>query len=290
MKSAARSVLGPLVVLALLPPVAAAQDTSTTAEVTADVPTIIGPVADGTPPPESPKPEPPDTPVISTSVVREGGRNVTLQQVAMPDLPAPPAPPEPPDLSDPQVQAWMAEMREKAKEVHLAFVSATVYDHEKTLVRWWLPGDPPKSFEGWSNVDFNHLCGFGSFEYQGAHYGLLMGIGSMDTEKWRQLLAEHGRTLELPESPELPADRPAYVVTEGDTADEEGLAIMDGLHHLYANEKDRLAAAYEAREKARIEREAYLKANPPQPKDVTLRFWTGKGRSRKVETQTEEGQ
>jgi hypothetical protein len=29
----------------------------------------------------------------------------------------------------------------------------------------------------------------------------------------------------------------------------------------------------EGRECARIEREAYLKANPPQPKDITLNYW-----------------
>ncbi len=177
-----------------------------------------------------------------------------------------------------------------AKKVRSAFVSATVYDNEKTLLRWWVSGDPPRSFEAWSNIDFNHLCGFASFEYGDARYDLLMLVSRMDTEGWRKLLAEHGRTLELPESPELPADRPAFILTKGDAEDEEGMAMMEGLHQLYAIDQDRLAAACEAREKAHTEREAWLKANPPQPKDVTLRFWTGKGRSRHPATPGDGGE
>ena len=80
---------------------------------------------------------------------------------------------------------------------------------------------------------------------------------------------------EIPKCPELPADRPAYIVTEGDPTDTEGVALMDGLHAVYAKEKDRLITAYESREKARIEREEYLKAHPPKPKDLILHFWKG---------------
>jgi len=273
MKPAARSVLGPILAFAWLGCHASAQDTVTPGDATVDAPKIIGPVADGTPPPEPPPRPMPDVKVLNTVVRHEGGRTITMNRVEPPDLPELPPPVPPPDLSDPKVQEWLAKMRENARETRMAFVSATVYDHERTLLRWWLPGDPPKNFEAWSNIDFNHLCGFGSYEFEGVEYALLMGIGNMDTEKWRQIMANYGRTLELPESPELPVDRPAYLVTDGDTTDEDGMAIMEGLHHLYAREKDQLAAAYEARVQARIEREAYLKAHPPKPMDTVIHFW-----------------
>jgi len=51
------------------------------------------------------------------------------------------------------------------------------------------------------------------------------------------------------------------------------LVPIQSLHDLYDKEYARLRAAYEGREQARIAREALLKANPPQPKDITLNFW-----------------
>ena len=112
-----------------------------------------------------------------------------------------------------------------------------------------------------------------------------MQLESMDPKK-RALLESHGYTMELPEGPEFPADRVAYAVTDGDTSDEDGMAFIEGIHQLYNNEKDRLAAAYEGREQARKEREAYLKANPPQPQDGKLRFWTGRRPKRTEQPQT----
>jgi len=48
---------------------------------------------------------------------------------------------------------------------------------------------------------------------------------------------------------------------------------MDALHDLYAAEGGRLAAAHEGREQARREREAFLKANPPRPRDTVIHYW-----------------
>ena len=51
------------------------------------------------------------------------------------------------------------------------------------------------------------------------------------------------------------------------------MVSIQSLHDLYNSEYARLKTALEGRERARIEREAYLKANPPQPKDIVLNFW-----------------
>jgi hypothetical protein len=51
------------------------------------------------------------------------------------------------------------------------------------------------------------------------------------------------------------------------------LVVIQSLHDVYNRELERLRTAYEGRERARIEREEYLKPNPPQPKDITLNFW-----------------
>jgi len=259
-------------------------------EITGEV-RLLGNVADGTPPPPPVPPVLPDFEIEDSMIRQLPDRKVTVRLVEDPGLP--PLPPAPEPMTDEQMEAWrqspegqqlLAEAQEWARKTRFAFVSATVYDREKTRLYWWVPGDAerdiaPRSFEAWSNVDFLYLGGFGAFEYDGIEYWLIMGVGAMDTEameRWRELAAQHGVEIEIPQSPELPAGDPAYVVTKGDPADDEGLALMDGLHALYAKEKDRLIAAYESREQARIEREAYLKAHPPKPKDLILHYWRGK--------------
>lgn len=78
---------------------------------------------------------------------------------------------------------------------------------------------------------------------------------------------------ELPDLPSLEENGPVYMLTEGDESDAKAMELMDVLHDLYEAENERLVAAYQGREIARKEREAFLKANPPQPKDVVLRYW-----------------
>jgi len=252
---------------------------------------LLGKVADGTPPPPPVPPELPHFKVKDTVVRQLPDRKVTVHRVEDPGLPPLPAPPEPLTEEElealrqsPEYQAFLAKAQESVRKSRFAFVSATVYDHEKTHLWWWVPGDrerniEPRSFRAWSNVDFFHLGGFASYEYDGIVYSLIMGIGGTTTEQLlesQRLAAARGAEFEIPEIPDLPADALAYIVTEGDPDDAEGMAIMDGLHALYGKEKDRLIAAYESREEARIEREAYLKANPPKPKDLILRHWRGK--------------
>jgi len=288
MKPAVGSIIGPILLLALAcPSVLAQEEPVTEVEIEGEA-KLLGKVADGTPPPPAPPRPMPEVKILSSSVRQEGGRTITMNRVAPPDLPPLPPPPEPPGEEElealrqsPEYQAFLAEAQEHARKTRIAFVSATVYDHEKTRLWWWVPGDreqniEARSFRAWSNVDFFHLGGFGSYEYDGIQYMLIMGIGGTTTEQlreWQRRAAEHGVEFELPVSPDLPADSLSYVVTEGDPGDAEGMAVMDGLHALYGKEKDRLAAAYVAREQAREAREAYLKANPPKPKDTVIHFW-----------------
>lgn len=289
MKSLLWSIVGPI--LFVLGSWAIADEPEDTAALIDGEASLIGGVADGTPAPPAPPRPLPEVRVLNSSVRHEGGRTITMNRVAPPELPEPPPPKPLPELTDEEMEALLAQAQENARETRFALVSATVYDHEKTLLRWWIPGDrernlEPREFQGWSNVDFFHLGGFHSFEYEGIEFLLIMALGGIDTEVWEARLALYGRELDLPESPELPDDGPAYVVTDGSPDDTEGMKVMDGLHALYAKEKVRLAAAYEARERAREEREAFLRANPPKPKDTVIHFWR---RPREAQTGQEGG-
>lgn len=183
----------------------------------------------------------------------------------------------------PEYQKFLSDAREHARRTQFAMLSATVYDRKNTRLEWWIPGDveqnvKPKNFVAWSNVNFLYLGGFGSYEYNGVDYMLFMAVGNIETknlEKMQKLAAGRGVEFQIPKCPELPTDRPAYMVTKGDSTDTEGLAFMDGLHAIYAKEKDRLIAAYQARENARVQHLEDLKANPPKPKDLILHYWGG---------------
>lgn len=277
----ARSVVGPVLAFLLAAPPSSAQQGTDSEEADRESPHIVGPVADGTPPPPSPPADLPFFRVEATLLKRLADRNAAVHRVADPKLPPLPKPPPPVELTAAEIQELQelfAQARKEAPRMCLVFVSATVYRHEKTFLRWWVTGDgkPPEEFNGWSNVDWNHLCGFASYQLGGVEYGLMMGIGNTAADPDWSLNHDEATDESQPRCPELPADRPAYVITKGDVANQEGVALIQGLHDLYQNERERLIAAYQGRERARLEREAYLKEHPPKPKDVILYYWRGK--------------
>lgn len=277
--------------------------------VAADLETqITGNISDGKPGLPASKPEPIPFEVTSSITKRvhvvespempglpapEGNINITVQLVKDPGLPDPPPPLPALQPDDPAVLARMAELRKTYRETELVFVSATVYDHSRTYLRCYPSGGGGREeICGWSNLDFNHFCGFATYQVKGSdgeirQYGLMMGIGNEDTHQRAAWLAEHDRIYKapvIPQLPELAASGPAFVITEGDTTDPEAMELIEGMHNLYRVEGARMEQAYHARIKAYEERKAYLLANPPKPKDVTIRFWNREGGKTASET------
>jgi hypothetical protein len=264
---------------------------------------IPGPISDGTPSPPAPKPQPIDYKVLSSRTTRmdvteapemtdlpptKGTINVTVQLVEDPNLPDPPQtlPALPPD--DPAVIAKLEELREKHRGTELVFLSATVYNHNRTLLRIYPNGKPDQKVEAWSNLDFNHFCGFSTYRVRDAgdgtlyDFGLLMGIGSTDTKRWAELAAARGYEYKAPDIPDMPDYAnagPSFVVVKGD-AESPAMDTLEQIHDLYRKEGARMEAAHHARVKAHAERKAWLLANPPKPQDITIRFWK---RNRPVE-------
>ncbi len=258
---------------------------------------IPGEISDGKPSPPAPPPVLPEFQVQSTVeremyVVEsppmtglppvEGTIRTTVHQVEDPKLPDPPPPPVP--LENSRENFRVADHGE-SEWSRLVFVSATVYDHSRTLLRCHPNGNVKKEITVWSNLDFNHFSGFSSFEVTAAdgkvrRYDLLlMGIGNEDTQKRAAFLAKHAAYLaehsieyQLPEIPTLPDDRPAYIIQDA-APDAEAVQLVEDLHTLYRHEGARMEAAYHARIKAEAEQRAYYLAHPPVPKDVTMNFW-----------------
>ena len=259
---------------------------------------IPGPISDGKPAAPSPPPVIPRLSVIESRTLRkdvveappmpglppvEGRISVTVSKVVDPGLPPLPKPLPPLSPTDPEVQARMEEFRERNHGFKLNFVSATVYDHSRTFLRIYPNGTPDGEVTAWTNIDFNHFCGFTSFlvtapDGTTKDYAMLMGIGNEDTEGMEELFSESDSPYMKPEIPAMRdvAEGPAFVIVDGKDSGSEALDTLERIHELYAKEGSRMEAAYLSREIEYKKRWDYYRANPPKPKDVVLNYWRGK--------------
>jgi hypothetical protein len=242
---------------------------------------ILGEIPDGTsPPPQPPKPEYriADRDVLATATHEQGGRTITIRQIKPIALPPPPAPVEAvPAEMDAEFSQRLAEYRENHPKSRLLFLGATVFRSKdcppRTLVRYW-PGGNGGNITFWSSADFALIAGgINSFaDAAGDTHHLLMGWGNVDIDRMSELYAAKGREYDAPDMPEFPDGKATFEIIGEQPAAEELVAVQS-LHDIYNSEKERLKTAYEGRERASIEREEYLKANPPQPKNITLNYW-----------------
>ena len=247
---------------------------------------IPGGIADGTPAvPAPPKPLPPfnakstvvrlidvvEAPPMSGLPPVTGTITQTVHMVEDPGLADPPPPPLiTPPMEEAAATDGSVELSEPCPDFQLIFVSATVYDHARTYLRCGFGNG--QEIAGWSNIDFNHFCGVGTYQVKGSdgtlrQYSLFMCVGDEETD---------GTGNELTPAPALPALEkcgPAFVITEGDATDKESMDMFQGMHDLYRVEGARMAAAHEARRIADRQRRTFLLAHPPKPDNVTVLFW-----------------
>lgn len=243
---------------------------------------IIGPVPDGTPPP--PAPPKPEFEISAREILRstvhsQGGREITVSRIKPIVLPPPPAPEEPAALSE-DFRQRLAEYREVHPRSGLLFLSATVYRQKdgppRTFVRYW-PDRVRQEIQFWSSADFALIAGgVKSFaDTEGRKHHIFMGWGNVDIGRMSDLLAARGRTYQIPKIPSFPAGKASFQII-GNVPPDEQLVAIRSLHDIYNREYNRLAEAYKGREQARIAHEAYLKAHPPQPRNISLHYWRSK--------------
>ena len=240
---------------------------------------VIGNLPDDTPPP--PEPAKPAFIVAAkdiddTEIHQQGGRKITIQEIKPIDLPPPPEVEPPAGKSDPAVQARIAAFRAKYPRNELIRIGATVYhlpnSTTRTLITYW-PNTDDQPVTLWSSADFSLLWGFASFiGSDGKTRSLMMTWSNLYTDIQQRLLVRLGRSSVTPKIPELPSGKATYVIASGELT-VEALASIQSLHDLYNNEHDRLLTAYHARELANTNRQAELKAHPPQPKDIVINSW-----------------
>jgi hypothetical protein len=268
----------PLVFLATMASAALifSQDEKTKSPTTARV---LGTLPDGTPP--APEPEKPAyvvraRDILNTETHQQGGRTITVRQIKPIALPEPEKPVPPPDPADSAVGERVAEVQSAHPEQEFLFIGATVFHAKDSTVRSVVTLSPlgngePVTF--FSSADFGLLSGFASFVgSDGETHSLIMSWGMEKIETLPDIVTKHGHDYDLTKIPELPEGKATFaILSKNSTA--ATLASVQSLHDLYNNEHDRLLAAYEGREKARLQNEAELKAHPTKPKDIVLNFW-----------------
>jgi hypothetical protein len=240
---------------------------------------IDGNIPDGTPPP----PEPPkpkfsvrSRDILKSETHRQGGRNITIQQIAPIPLPIAPATKKPAPITDPVILERLAELRRnRPPKEEVLFIGATIFrsgDTATTLVRLQPEGQgEPIVF--WSSADFALLSGMSSFiGSDGVPRTYLMAWSNESLDRPRNnpsaILQSHG----VSEIPDLPNDHAAFVILTGNPSP-EALVSIQSIHDLINNDHARLQAAYTGREHARQQAEADLKAHPPKPRDLVLGTW-----------------
>ena len=261
---------------------------------------ILNRLPNGTPPPPSPKLVMPNF-VVKSTVIREfdviepppmsglppvmGRITATVHLVEDPGLPDPVIPV--PRVMDP---ARMALLRERAAKyvwpVH-ATVSATVYDHRRTLLKWSFFGNaktgenPRKNYIAWSNVDFSYFGNFSSYQIARADgsvkkYELMNWVMGYNSKRERLSCTHFNKPYIAPEIPDISdieTSGPAFVIMGDHASDPNAVEFIQGLHELYRVEGARMEAAYHARKRAEDARRACFIAHPPVPENVTIHFW-----------------
>lgn len=223
-----------------------------------------------------------EAPEMSDLPPIKGTINVTVQRVADPGLPDPPAPLLALPLDDPRVIAGMKEFRDHSHNRKFVFLSATVYDHSRTLLKIYPNGKPESWISAWSNVDFSHFSACPRYRIKLENgeiidCDLMMGISRIDTYQLRKLLARQKKAYispEIPEMPDLAARGPTFIVNGGNEKG-EAMETLQQLHKLYRQDGVKMEEIVHAREKSHAERHAFLLANPPKPKDLVINYWRG---------------
>ncbi|BCX48614.1 hypothetical protein HAHE_25220 [Haloferula helveola] len=214
-----------------------------------------------TPPVEVPRIAPREFRIIRDRRNLSGGRAVDATVVGDPGIPKPPEPPP----SAPLTEEQLAEFASYHQTYKFLSIGATVYNGELSRFSWSYEG---QHYVGWSNIDFCLLQGLGDIEKGETTYSMFLIAGRINDPP-----PESGLTLEIPEHPELPSDEVAFVVTQGDPANDDALQGIVALHEIYVTRKDELVIAHEKNLENARQAKAWRDANPPQPKDIKVNFW-----------------
>ena len=227
-------------------------------------------------------------PAAAQRIIQKKNHQIIINRVTPPRLKTAPAPnfaerrksrPLPPA----EFEAPLA----KQPQHQSISLSVTVFGEEYSKILWRKPRNQkerrkaPEEFEIWTNLNLNYLRPIGIFDRDNVVYSY-MGFTSTITRKdeaWRRAQAKergYDYNSRWQQSPVAFTEGNAeYVVVEGEERQipPELYQQMDALFGHYLENEDRFKTEFMNNEALRKAREAYLKENPPEPKDVIINHW-----------------
>ena len=138
----------------------------------------------------SPTPTPPDplagvpVQVLNQQQVTYGNHTITLNRIAPPTFPSPTPTPAPQTGANTNAAHHGPQTRSARgndpggnadKTLQIVFLSATVYDHQFTALRWC--GGVNPEFSAYVNLDFNCFAGVEQIETADTVYLIFLGLG-----------------------------------------------------------------------------------------------------------------
>ena len=219
--------------------------------------------------------------VLRQTKVQSGGRTITINRVAPPTLLERPAPlPAPAPLTAEERETLR---RREGKKTEMVFLTATVYDHEVTALRWFSEG---REYHAFSNLDFNYFRGLGEIETEDTIYTLLFAIGdeTREVEKGAGKIAgkvppPDAIVTKVPTLAEFSKERSEYLIVEDQgKSDPSGiLSGLDALHVHFDAHRREVVEGFARREQQRLANEQWQAEHPPAPKkDAIVTYWFGK--------------
>lgn len=215
--------------------------------------------------------------LLSSRTVDLGERRVTFERIRPLSLPPiPEAPAETPTQE--AIEAMSSHVREATKDRRFTFVGATVYvtdegpEAAKSLVRFWPnQGEAPVSM--WVNANMIWLGVTSQYESDEAVYDLMMLPTEYRIDLMQNAARLAGREWEAPKLPDFGSHGTGeFRVIEGNPTAAD-LAPFKALMKLYRTDKVRLRADYERRVAEARQRRLEREANPPEKKDLRIRYW-----------------
>lgn len=126
---------------------------------------------------------------------------------------------------------------------------------------WW--GDGEQSYRIFTNANFLHLGGIGTFEDATTRYSVFSIVTPTSSHK------EEGKW--SPSLSDFTAGGLEYLVIEGDE-NAKAYRGFEAMLSYYAENEESLRITYENNKKLREARRAYLEANPPKKRDIILNY------------------
>lgn len=214
-----------------------------------------------------------------TTVPASNGKTLTILRGEASTLPDIPPPPEPPPVVKRQRTAEEL-AREKYRRRHSIHLSATVYDHKVSVVRWQHP-DTLSQYEAVCGFDVGLLAGIGRFTRDGENYDLMLMHSAIDTTRFR-----NAGIRRFPDHSAV--EENSIRIFKGEPGDTVGTAPVTLIKELITNEKGRLKIFQADLARQQAARAAWDKVNPLPPRDET--FWIRPHRGSRYLTQPASGE